>query len=258
MSLAAHADGRLLASVVDHVGTIIFNNPDKHNALNPAMWQALNDVLAAWSEDPSVRVVVLAGAGERAFISGADIGSFDGADAARREAATRAWRDAVARFPRPVIAAIRGWCLGGGVAIAMQADIRIAAESARFGIPAGRLGLAYDADMIARLVSVVGAAWARMLLFTAERIDVAKALRIGLVHEVVADAALDESVATLARSIAANAPLALAAMKLAIPDPPRGERGQIQAAIAACLASEDFAEGRAAFRDKREPVFKGR
>ena len=257
--MSAPAEGQLRASVAGFVGRIVFDNPGRHNALSPAMWQGLHEVLADWGAREDVRVVVLSGAGDKAFISGADISAFgeSSGDAATRAEQTRAWRSAVGRCPRPVIAAIRGWCLGGGVAIAMQADIRIACDSARFGIPAGRLGLAYDAEMIAQLVAVVGSARARMLLFSAERIDAAEAARIGLVHEVVAQARFDARIDQLAARIAANAPLALAAMKQAMPAMPRAAP-QVEAAIAACLASEDFVEGRAAFRDKREPVFRGR
>ena len=261
MSTESLAEGALLAATDGHLATITFNNPEKHNALTPGMWQALHDVLQRWADDDAVRVVVLRGAGERAFISGADIGSFDGAPhdpgaAASRETRTRAWRTAVWHFPKPVIASIRGWCLGGGVSIAMQADIRIAGESARFGIPAGRLGLAYDGDMIAQLVSVVGAARARLLLFSADRIDATEAMRIGMVHEIVADAELDREVEQLATRIAANAPLALRAMKIGLSEP--GATAKLDAAVTGCLASADFTEGRQAFRERREPVFHGR
>lgn len=257
--MSAPAAGQVRASVAGHVGTIVFDNPARHNALTPAMWQGLHDVLEDWRARDDVRVVVLVGAGTQAFISGADISAFGEStlSAAAREEQTRAWRSAVGRFPRPVIAAIRGWCLGGGVAIAMQADIRIASDTARFAIPAGRLGLAYDAEMIAQLVSVVGPARARMLLFSAERIDAAEAARIALVQEVVQEAMFDARIAELAARVAANAPLALAAMKQAMPPLPRAG-AEAESAIAACLASEDFAEGRAAFREKREPVFRGR
>ncbi len=260
MAVIAHADGLLLSDVADHIGTITLNNVAKHNALTPGMWEAMHDVLAAWADDADVRVVLLTGAGGKAFISGADISAFGTprGDKDDWEARTRAWRVAVGRFPKPVVASIRGWCLGGGMAVAMQADIRIASDISRFGIPAGRLGLAYDLDMISQLVAVVGAAQARMLLFSADRIDAAEAARIGVVQKVVPDAELDGVVATLLARIAANAPLALAAMKIGMPAPAQGDPVAMGAAVKLCLASEDFAEGRLAFKEKREPAFRGK
>ncbi len=253
------ADGRILLEVEGGVALLTFNNPEKRNAMSLAMWQGLTEALDLLERDGSVRVLVLTGAGTRAFVSGADISQFDAnrADAsAQREydRQTAAGRARLGAFPRPVIARIRGFCLGGGVALALQADLRIASEDAEFGIPAARLGLAYSAEMVRHLVAVVGPAHARMLLYTGSRIPAREAERIGLVNRVVADGDLSDTVLDLARSIADNAPLSVRAAKLAV----AGEdRAAMDAAIAACFDSADYREGRAAFAEKRAPRFQG-
>ncbi|MBN9508592.1 MAG: enoyl-CoA hydratase/isomerase family protein [Alphaproteobacteria bacterium] len=254
------AGGRILAESAEGIGLLTFNQPEKHNAMSIAMWTGLGEALDWFAADSALRVLVVTGAGERAFVSGADIGEFDAnrADAAAQaeyERRTAAGRMRLAAFPRPVIARIRGYCLGGGVAVALAADLRIAGEGAVFGIPAARLGVAYGADLVRALVDVVGPAQAKFLLYSGQRIDAAEAARIGLVNRVVADAALAETVESLARAIAANAPLSIRAAKLAIAaeDP-----DAIAAAIAACFDSADYREGRAAFAAKRPPRFQGR
>jgi enoyl-CoA hydratase len=254
------ADGKILLDMADGIGTVTFNNPEKRNAITLAMWDGLAAALDALEADGSVRVVVLTGAGERAFVSGADISQFGEhrADAAAQRAydrRTAAGRARLASFARPVIAAIRGYCLGGGVGIALSADLRIAGDDAVFGIPAARLGLAYSAPMVRQLVSVVGPAHARMLLYTGSRIAAGEAARIGLVNQVVPAAELAAHVAALARTIAENAPLSVRAAKLAV----AGEdEAAIAAAIAACFDSADYREGRVAFAEKRPPRFVGR
>src|SRR5215469_11253252 len=163
------AGGKILAEAHERVGLITFNQPAKHNAISIEMWAGLEEVLQAWENDETVRVVVLTGAGEKAFVSGADISQFEklrsDADAQREyERLTRGGRDRLATFPKPTIARIRGYCLGGGLAIAMMADLRIAAEASEFGIPAARLGIAYGFENIQTLVSLIGPANARMML----------------------------------------------------------------------------------------------
>jgi enoyl-CoA hydratase len=253
------AGGKILAESADGIGLLTFNQPEKHNAMSIAMWTGLAEALDWFAADAGLRVLVLTGAGERAFVSGADIGEFDAsrADATAQreyERKTAAGRERLAAFPRPVIARIRGYCLGGGVALALAADLRIASESAVFGIPAARLGLAYGADLVRALVALVGPAQAKFLLYSGLRIDAREAGRIGLVNRVVADDALLGDVAELARVIAANAPLSVRAAKLAVAgeDP-----AAIAAAIAACFDSADYREGRAAFAAKRPPRFTG-
>ena len=253
------ADGKILLDIDSGVGLVTFNNPDRRNAMSLDMWDGLVAALDALEADPSVRVLVLTGAGAKAFVSGADISQFGAARAdaeAQREydRRTSAGRARLGAFPRPVIARIRGFCLGGGLAIALQADLRIAAEDSEFGIPAARLGLAYSGEMVRQLVSVVGPAHARMLLYTGSRIPAREAERIGLVNRVVADADLSDTVLDIARTIADNAPLSVRAAKLAVAG---GDAAAIAAAIDACFDSADYREGRAAFAEKRAPRFTG-
>ena len=262
-----YADGRMLAEIDDGIGLITFNNPQRHNAMSIEMWQGLADILDDFAADDAVRVVVLTGAGHKAFVSGADITQFG---EMRSEAEARAEYDrrttkgrfALNHFPKPTIARIRGWCLGGGLAIAMQTDIRIAATDSTFGIPAGRLGIAYAFDMVESLVSLVGPAHARYLLYTAERIPSDEAQRIGLVNRVVHDEDLSNEVVEIARTIADNAPLSVRASKLGVAqvllDPAHRDMEAVKAASVACYDSADYKEGRTAFAEKRPPVFKGR
>jgi enoyl-CoA hydratase/carnithine racemase len=260
------AEGRMLAEIADGVGTITFNNPEKRNAMSLEMWRGLVEILDLFAADASVRAVVLAGAGHKAFVSGADISQFGSqrADAAAQrdyDALTSAGRARLAAFPRPVIARIRGFCLGGGLGIALQADLRIAADDAEFGIPAARLGLAYGAGMVRQLVALVGPAHARMLLYTGARIDAREAARIGLVNRTVPADDLTDTVDDIARAMADNAPLSIHAAKLAVAAaeaPGSVADAEVEAAIAACFDSEDYREGRAAFQEKRAPRFAGR
>jgi len=265
--MKAYADGRMLAETDDGVGLITFNQPDKHNAMSVEMWDGFGAILDDFAADPAIRVVVLTGAGHKAFVSGADISQFDQnrADASAQieyDRRTGAGRRKLVAFPKPVIARIRGYCLGGGLGIALAADIRIAAEDSVFGIPAARLGLAYGFEALRSLVGLVGPAHARMLLYTGTRIDAAEAARIGLVNRVVRDAELSDTVVDLARAIADNAPLSVGAAKLAIgealKDPEDRNVPAVEAAIARCFDSADYREGRTAFREKRPPRFTGR
>jgi enoyl-CoA hydratase/carnithine racemase len=168
----------------------------------------------------------------------------------------------LADYPKPIIACIRGFCLGGGMQVAMLADIRIAAENSQFGIPAAKLGIAYGYDGLKNLVSLVGPSWARLLMYTGMRIDYAEALRIGLVDRVVPDGELWNATTDIARTISGNAPLAIQAAKTTIAqvlkDPDKRDIDAIKQAGIACMDSEDFREGRRAFMEKRKPQFKGR
>ena len=239
----SYADGKMLAQVADGIGTITFNQPDKHNAMSVAMWDGLGAILDSFAAHHDVRVVVLTGAGWKAFVSGADISEFDAkradADAQREyDRLTTGGREKLAAFPKPVIACIRGWCLGGGLGIAMQADLRIAGADAMFGIPAAKLGIAYGPGMTQTLMSLVGPAHARMMLYTARRIDAAEAVRIGLVNQVVPVKELETTVHGVARTIAQNAPRSVAAAKLItgqlLPGAAR-DRDAMARAVAACF-----------------------
>jgi enoyl-CoA hydratase len=262
-----YADGKMLSAVDDGVGLIIFNQPAKRNAMSVDMWDGLVQILDAFLEDSAVRVVILTGAGHKAFVSGADISQFDkqrsNADAQQEyDKLTSAGRAKLAAFPKPVIARIRGFCLGGGLGIAMQADLRIAAEDSEFGIPAARLGIAYGPDMVSKLVDLVGPAHARMILYTGTRFDAAEAQRIGLINRMVADDELSDVVIDIARTIADNAPLSIAASKITVSnvvkDAAERDTEATKRAIAACFDSADYREGRTAFMEKRPPKFQGR
>jgi enoyl-CoA hydratase/carnithine racemase len=208
----------------------------------------------------------MTGAGDKAFISGADISQFEkvraNADAQREyDRLTSGGRAKLAAFPKPLIAKIRGFCLGGGLAVAMQADMRIAGEDAQFGIPAARLGIAYGFEATRRLVSLVGPAHARGILMTAERIGAPEALRIGLVNRIHPAADLDAAVARTAATIVDNAPLSVRAAKLIVDqvtrDPDARDMEAVAAIMAACFDSADYREGRTAFLEKRKPAFAG-
>jgi enoyl-CoA hydratase len=263
----SHADGKILQGATDGVGVITFNNPEKRNAMSLDMWEGFGHALAELRDDPDVRVVILAGAGDKAFVSGADISQFEknrhNAEAseeyAKKSAAQRAL---LADYPKPTIACIRGFCLGGGLQVAMMADIRFASDNSQFGIPAAKLGIAYGYDGLKNLVSLVGPSWARLLMYTGMRIDAPEALRIGLIDRVLPDAELWDATMEVARTISGNAPLAVQAAKITIKqvlkDESRRDMDAIKAIGTACMDSEDFREGRRAFMEKRKPQFKGR
>src|SRR3954452_17194552 len=205
----AFAGGRMLEAKDDGVGLITFNQPEKRNAMSMEMWAGLGEILDEFAEDGSVRVVILTGAGNKAFVSGADISQFEknrsNAEAQQEyERLAGVGRAKYAAFPKPIIARIRGFCLGGGLAIAMQADLRIAAADSQFGIPAAKLSIAYAPDSVKRLIDLVGPAHARMILYTARRINSTEAQRIGLINQMVEDEDLDDEVLDVARTIADN------------------------------------------------------
>jgi enoyl-CoA hydratase len=263
----SHADGKILQSIADGVGIITFNNPEKRNAMSLDMWEGLGSALVELRDDPEVRVVIMVGAGDKAFVSGADISQFEktrhNAEASeeysKKSAAQRAL---LADYPKPTIACIRGFCLGGGMQVAMLADIRIASENSQFGIPAAKLGIAYGYDGLKHLVSLVGPSWARLIMYTGMRIDSAEAVRIGLVDRVVPDTELWNATSEIAGTISGNAPLAIKAAKITIAqilkDPDTRDMDAIKQIGTTCMDSEDFREGRRAFMEKRKPQFHGR
>jgi len=243
--------------VADGIGWLELNRPDKHHALSADMFAGLTAMLGRWDQEDDVRVVVVRGAGEVAFASGADIGEL-GQGAAQADAGQRGTTLVTAK---PVIAMIHGYCIGGGLMVAMEADVRLAADDAVFAIPAGRLGAGYPLDSVRRLVALVGPGWASSLLLSAQRIDATTAARIGLVDEVVPKADLAARVEALAAQMAANAPLALAAAKASIAvaaDLPGADEDLARAWIARAWTSTDVIEGREAFAAKRPPRFRGR
>jgi enoyl-CoA hydratase len=258
---------KLLVEVAGPIATVMFNNPAKRNALSEEIRTALPGVLAALAGHPDVRVLVITGAGDQAFVSGADISEFGQqrtSPQARAEfdASMAAIGQAWAALDKPVIAMIRGFCIGGGLLTALQADIRIAADDAQFGIPAARLGLGYGFGGVTALTSLVGPAWTAEILFSARRFSAAEALQMGLVNRVVPGSELRDQVMTLATAIAGNAPLTIAAAKAAIraAGRPRERRdlARVEAMVEACFQSQDYLEGQRAFAEKRQPRFSGR
>jgi len=243
------------------------NRPAAHNALNAEVWAGLADALTELADDGEIRIIVVRGAGEKAFVSGADISEFRALRADANAAVAydrlsgRAWV-AIGAAPQPVIAMINGLCFGGGVAIALACDLRFAAAHARFAVPAIRLGLSYPMESIERLVHVVGPAHAADILLSARALDADEALRIGLVNRVVPAAELEQTTRTYAQAMATGAPLTLAAHKRAIRESlrPPSERdvAGLRDAMRRCFDSEDYQEGIAAFLEKRTARFRGR
>jgi enoyl-CoA hydratase/carnithine racemase len=258
---------KLLADVDGHVATVTFNNPAKRNAFSADMRAALPRVLTALNGDADVRVIVVTGAGDKAFASGADISEFGEqrtspearAEYDRGQAAVAA---AWAGLGKPVIAMIRGFCMGGGLVTALQADIRIASDDSQFGIPAARLGLGYGFNGVTMLSNLVGQAATAEILFSARRFSAAEALAMGLVNRVVPAGALRQAVRDLAEGIARNAPLTVAAAKAALraagQPAERRDLSAVDAMVEACFRSQDYLEGQRAFAEKRPPAFTGR
>lgn len=264
--LAPGSITKLVGVLAPPIGWLVFNNPERRNAVSVDMWRAIPDVMHSFTEDERIRVIILTGTGDRAFVSGADISEFGKTRAtAEDNAAFRKQSGAagatIALSAKPTIAMIRGACIGGGLATALNCDLRVAETGARFGIPAAKLGIGYPFAGVARLVALVGPAHAKALLFTARHFGAEAAQAMGLVNEVVAPAALEAHVQALALEIAANAPLSIFAAKLAIDtavkDPKDRDLAAVEAAVARAMASEDFREGSRAFLEKRRPRFQG-
>lgn len=259
--------GKLLVETSGSVGLITFNDPSRHNAVSLEVWADLPVALAALDANPEIRCVVLTGAGERAFVSGANIAQFDTlrstADAVSvYEEAAEAAQVALYDFPKPTIARIRGYCLGGGLNLALCCDLRIASTDSSFSIPAGRLGLGYRMSAIRNLMQAVGAARALEIFLTATRYDAGQAHEMGLVQQVTPVDQLDVAVQAATSQIAGNAPLTLRAGKRMIRElqriAPDIDTEAMRDLVMQCFASDDYREGKQAFAHKREPVFQGK
>jgi enoyl-CoA hydratase/carnithine racemase len=256
---------RIVARKEGAVGWLVFNHPERRNAVSLEMWQAIAAVLDDFSSDDAVRVVVLAGAGGKAFASGADISQFekhraDAAGVQRYEQSSGAAMQRLKGLDKPTLAMIRGYCLGGGLNIAAACDLRIAADDSRFGIPAARMGLGYRADAMKALIDLVGPAVTREIMITARQFGAAEALQMGLVNKVVPVAELEAATRQYCDLIAANAPLTLRSAKRVIREVTKGQYDDAacRAWVKECFDSADYAEGRRAFMEKRKPVFKGK
>lgn len=259
--------GRMLAEKDGSVGWLIFDHPERRNAVTQEMWLQIGEILTDFATDEAIRVVVLKGTGDRAFVSGADISQFgaqrrNAAEVAASNRLTDAARQALATFTKPTIAMIQGYCLGGGLAIALMCDLRFAAEGSTFGIPAARLGVGYAASSVGMLQALVGPAATREILFTGRRFTGDEALRMGLINRLLPVAELAPYVQEYAAMIGANAPLTLRAAKLASTELLKAEAERdlacVQQAVEACFNSTDYHEGRTAFMEKRSPMFTGR
>ena len=257
---------RMIARVEGPVGWMIFNNPDRRNAVSLDMWQAVPRILAHFEADRAIRVIALAGEGGRAFVSGADISQFDqqrsNADqVAHYDRIAGEASEAIKRTTKPTVAVIRGWCIGGGLGIAATCDLRFATEGSKFGVPAGKLGLGYAHPGVKTLMDIVGPAYTQEIFFTARHFSAAEAQTMGFVNRVIPDADFDAFVAGQLAMIAANAPLTLRALKTTVRELLRGSSADLDLSrqqVAACFASDDYKEGRRAFTEKRPPLFHGR
>lgn len=258
---------KMIARKADGFGWVIFNNPERHNAVSLDMWRAVIGIMQDFAQDPDVRVILIAGAGEKSFVSGADISKFEDeraeAEAVNRyNDATEGAYQAVLTSPKPTVATIQGYCIGGGTNLAVCADLRICSDRARFAIPAAKLALGYDYVRVRRVIDLVGPAYAKEIFLTARQFTADEALAMGLVNRVVPHDELKAKTLELAGTIAANAPLTMKAIKQSVHEAlkPESERdlALCERLVRDCFESEDYAEGRRAFAEKRKPSFKGR
>lgn len=259
---------RILTHVADGIGWLTLNNPERRNAISIDMWRGIGAALETFQHDASVRVVVLRGAGGKAFASGADISEFEQhrANAAQRKEYADAGahgNEWLRRLDKPLLALIEGYCVGGGLGVALCADVRFATPASRFAIPAAKLGLAYEYPGVAALARLVGPSAARDILFSARLVEADEALRLGLVNFVVPADEIEARVRAYATTIAGHAPLTLRAVKAAVNAFERApvsdaEAADVAALVDACFDSEDYAEGRRAFLEKRPPRFRGK
>ena len=257
---------KMLARKEGNVGYVIFNNPERHNAVSLEMWARTAEILEGFKNDDDVRVVVLTGAGGKSFVSGADISKFESERSSfegmktYNETVARA-NEGVASFPKPTVAMIKGYCIGGGLGLAVCCDLRICSDNSKFAIPAAKLGLGYSYPGVKRLSDLVGPSFAKEIFFTARQFDAEEARMMGLVNRIVPAAELETYVQNYADTIANNAPLTVTAAKFianqTVRDESKRDLARCQEMVDACFASSDYKEGRRAFMEKRKPQFTG-
>jgi enoyl-CoA hydratase/carnithine racemase len=258
---------KMLSRKEGRVGIMTFNNPERHNAVSLDMWEAATGILQDFARDEEVRVLVVTGAGGKAFVAGADISRFE-SERATREAVERynaigqRFYVSLAEFPKPSIAQIQGYCIGGGLNLAIGCDLRFCTEGSRFALPAAKLGLGYGYAGLKRFIDTVGPANTNDIFFSARQFGAAEALAMGVVNKVLPEAELADFVKGYAATIAENAPLTIAAVKQAGIEAlkPESERNLklVSDMVARCFDSKDYIEGRTAFMEKRKPRFTGK
>ena len=262
-----HQTRIVLSRTEGAVRWLTFNRAEKRNALSLEMSVKALEIIAAFAVDPALRVLVVCGAGDKAFVSGADISEFekernDAASSARYGEITTAMFNALYTVEKPTIAMIKGYCLGGGLALAASCDLRFVSHDAQFAVPAARIGLAYRPEFTRRLIDLIGPARTKEILYTGRRFDAREALEIGFANRVLPKRELETQVRDCAQLIAGNAPLSVKSSKAIVNqllmDEGARDPAHIQRLIDACANSEDFAEGRRAFMEKRPPRFTGR
>lgn len=250
-----------------NIGIITYNNPAKLNAMSMEMWQQGREALLSFQEDHDIRCVILTGAGDQAFVAGADISKFENerssvAQIEKYNETVAAYHAAAQSLIKPTVARIQGYCIGGGLAMAIDTDIRIVADDSRFAVPAAKLGIGYAYEGIRRLYNLVGPSFVAEIFYTARQFDAEEARIMGLVNRVVPKAELDDAVFGLAERIAGNAPMSISTVKAALIELSKVEADRDlsvpESHVRACFDSYDYTEGRTAFMEKRKPEFQGR